>query len=112
VKAKKGKCLTCARNARVCSRAQECHAAHTLGKDARTAEEREGAADAAAGSDGRDTKMRVARSRWTRNKRRGVARLRAKRAKKSLSSLQCADARPDPHNTALFPLSRRIYHRT
>ena len=25
--------------------------------------------------------------------------------------LQCADARPNPHSTALFPLSRRIYHR-
>ena len=26
--------------------------------------------------------------------------------------LQCADARPDPHNTALFPFSGQIYHRT
>ena len=55
----------------------------TAGKDARTAEEREGATDAAAGSDGRDTKMRVARSRWTQNSRHGVALLRAKGAKKS-----------------------------
>ena len=82
MKAKKEKCLTCARNARVCSRAQECHAAR-VGKDSCPAEEREGAADAAAGSDGRDPKMRVARSRWTRNHRHGVALLRAKGAKKS-----------------------------
>ena len=66
MKAKNEKCLTCARNARVCSRAHEGHTAH-VGKDACTTEEREGAADAAASSDGRDTEMRVARSRWTRN---------------------------------------------
>jgi len=26
--------------------------------------------------------------------------------------LPCADARPNPHNTALFSLSHRVYHRT
>ena len=85
----------------------------TLGKDACTAEEREGAADAAAGSDGRDTEMRVARSRWTRNKRHSVAlHARKERGRAYSLVLLCADAHSDPHNTALFPLSRRIYHLT
>ena len=74
--------------------AREGDTRRTLGKDVRTAEEREGAADAAAGSDGRDTKMRVARSRWTRNKRHGVALLRAKGASESLLSRSAMRRRP------------------
>ena len=80
--------------------------------DVRTAEEREGAADAAA-SPTVVTRRCVWRGRGgTKQAARRCAAPREK-SEEELAPLvlPCTDARPDPRNAALFPFSRQIYHR-
>ena len=112
VKAKNEKCLTCARNARVCSRAKEWHAAH-VGKDARTAEER-GELPMLPWASTVVTRRCVWRGRGGHETSGTALRCSARKERRRARSLvlPCADTRPNPHNTALFPLSRQIYHRT
>ena len=76
-------------------------------------EEREGAADAAA-SPTVETRRCVRRGRGGHETSGTALRCTARKERGRAYSLvlPCADAHPGPHNTALFPLSRRIYHRT
>ena len=112
VKAKNEKCLTCARNARVCSRARATRGARWVRMCARRKNGRELPTLPRAptvvtrrcvwrGRGGHETSGTALRCSAQKGRRRAYPLV-----------LQCAEAHPDPHNTALFPLSRRIYHRT
>lgn len=81
-------------------------------KDMRTAEEREGAADAAA-SPTVVTRRCVWRGRGGHETSGTALRCSARKERRRACPLvlQCTDAHPDPHNTALFSLSHRVYHR-